>query len=177
MRKYKPPIKDEDRLVKDRDRAKKKTFDRAVNLLTYKPRSIEEMRERLLEKKWTDQEIVNVVIEKLTKYNYLNDLEFAISFANSKLRQKPLGKRRIRDDLRRKKLDKETIEHACESVFEEFTEYELIDRAIEKRLRIKGVPKEYKDRQSFFGYLVRLGFEYDLIREKMDEIPNAIDEE
>ncbi len=40
------------------EKARQKTFDRAVNLLTYKARSIKELRERLLEKDWTNEQIV-----------------------------------------------------------------------------------------------------------------------
>ena len=170
MRKFRKPIKDEDRVVRDPERAEKKTFDRAVNLLTYKARSIEEMRARLLEKVWTNEEIVESVIEKLKKYNYLNDDEFARSFASAKLRQKAIGKRRLEQDLYRKKLDKETISRAVESAFEETPESEVIVRAIEKRLRSKGHPESQREQQNFFGYLVRLGFSYDLIRENMEKI-------
>ncbi len=171
MRKFKKPIKDEDRVINDLKRSKKKTFDRAVNLLTFKPRSTEEIRTRLLEKAWTDEDIVDDVIEKLKKYNYLNDEEFAASFASSKLRQKPVGKYRLVRELKKKKLDKETIARALKTAYEETPEEELIERAIEKRLRIKGTPETHNERHNFFGYLVRLGFEYDLIQDKMRQLP------
>jgi len=169
MKRFKKPIKDEDRVIKNLERSKRKTFDRAVNLLTFKPRSINEMRSRLLEKIWTNEEIVDSVIEKLKKYNYLNDEEFATSFAASKLRQKALGKRRLQQDLYRKKIDKVTIEKALETAFEENPEEELIARAIEKRLRTKGKPETRNEKQNFFGYLVRLGFSYDLIKDEIDK--------
>ena len=54
---------DKDRIIKDAEKSRRRTFDRAVNLLTYKPRSIEELRTRLLEKDWTNSEIVDAVIE------------------------------------------------------------------------------------------------------------------
>ncbi len=170
MRKFKKPIKDEDRVIKNPDRSRQKTFDRAVNLLTYKPRSIEELRERLLEKIWTNEDIVEGVIEKLKEYNYLNDEQFATNFAASKIRQKAVGRRRLEQDLYRKKLDKETIQKAIDNAFEEHPEDEIIERAIEKRLRIKGIPETQNDKKNFFAYLMRQGFNYDLIREKMENI-------
>ncbi|MEZ5427406.1 MAG: RecX family transcriptional regulator [Pyrinomonadaceae bacterium] len=170
MWKKRKEIKDEDRVIKDPERSRKKTFDRAVNLLTYKPRSITELRERLLEKPWTDHQIVEEVIEKLKKYNYLNDEQFAKDFAASKLRQKAVGKKRLRMDLIKKKLDRETIERALEETFDETSEGELIDRAIAKRLRIKGRPEDQSDRKKFFDHLMRLGFSYDTVRDKMREV-------
>jgi regulatory protein len=171
MRKFKKPIKDEDRIIKNPERSRQKTFDRAVNLLTYKPRSIEELRTRLLEKAWTNEEIVDGVIEKLKEYNYLNDEQFATSFAASKIRHKAVGKRKLEQDLYRQKLDQETIEKAIENAFEETPEEEVIDRAIAKRLRIKGIPETQNEKKNFFAYLMRQGFDYDLIRNKMNELP------
>ena len=51
-----PPREDEDETPREinEEKARPKTFDRAVNLLTYKPRSIAELRARLLEKNWTN---------------------------------------------------------------------------------------------------------------------------
>lgn len=166
-------ISDEDRVIKNPERSRTKTFDRAVNLLTYKPRSIKELRDRLLEKIWTNQEIVDEVIEKLKGYGYLDDLQFAKSFAVSKVRQKPIGKKRLRMDLMKKRLDKETIEKTLEATFEETPEEEIIDRAIEKRLRIKGKPEDQNEKKKFFDHLLRLGFSYDTIRDKMREISDG----
>lgn len=173
MWKRRKQIKDEDRVIKNPERSRKKTFDRAVNLLTYKPRSIKELRERLLEKPWTNQEIVDEVIEKLEKYNYLNDEQFAKDFAASKIRRKAIGRRRLRIDLIKKKLDQETIEKALAETFENTPEDEIINRAVAKRLRIKGKPEDQKEKKKFFDHLMRLGFSYDIVRDKMREIESG----
>lgn len=177
MWKRRKQIKDEDRVIKNPDRSRKKTFDRAVNLLTYKPRSIKELRERLLEKPWTNQEIVDEVIEKLEKYNYVNDEQFARDFAASKIRQKAIGRRRLRIDLIKKKLDKDIIEKALAETFEDTPEDEIINRAVAKRLRIKGKPEDQKEKKKFFDHLMRLGFSYDVVRDKMREVESGEFEE
>ena len=164
-------IKEEkDRIIKDAEKSRQKTFDRAVNLLTYKPRSIKELRERLLEKDWTNSQIVDEVIEKLEHYGYLNDAQFAKSFAASQIRQKPVGKRVLRQKLIQKKLDKETVDEAIEKALEETPEEEIIERAIAKRLRLKGKPETREDAKKFYDYLLRQGFSYDLVSNKMREI-------
>lgn len=164
-------IKEEkDRIIKDAEKSRQMTFDRAVNLLTYKPRSIKELRERLLEKEWTNAAIVDEVIEKLKEYNYLNDAQFAKSFAASQIRQKPVGKKVLKQKLAQKKLDKETVEEALEKALEETPEAEIIERAIEKRLRLKGKPETREDAKKFYDYLLRQGFSYDLVSSKMREI-------
>lgn len=60
-------------MVSDAARSRKRTMDRAVKLLAAKPRSVRELRERLLEKLWTNEEIVDAVIDKLKDYKYLDD--------------------------------------------------------------------------------------------------------
>ena len=159
------------------EKARPKTFDRAVNLLTYKARSIKELRERLLEKDWTNEQIVDEVIEKLKSYGYLNDEVFAKNLASSKLRQKPMGKRLLQQKLALKKLDKETVAEAIEKAFDETPEDELIERAIVKRLRLKGKPKDRDDAKKFYDYLLRQGFSYDLVSNKMRELGKMEEED
>ena len=156
-----------ERIIEDIEKSRERTMNRAVKLLAAKPRSVGELRERLLEKSWTDDAIVDGVLAKLLEYGYLNDERFATDLAMSKLRQRPQGKRSLQQKLSRKKLDRETVESAIESAFEKIPEAELIDRAIEKRLRLKGRPETREDKKKFLDHLLRQGFDYDLIREKM----------
>ena len=172
----KPQSEDSDEKPKreiNPEKARQKTFDRAVNLLTYKPRSVTELRTRLLEKDWTTPEIVDSVLEKLKEYNYVNDQQFAKSFAASQIRQKPIGKRVLQQKLAMKKLDKETVAEALEKVLEETPEEEIIERAITKRLRLKGKPETREDAKKFYDYLLRQGFSYDLVSNKMREIASG----
>ena len=142
-------------------------MNRAVRLLAAKPRSVGELRDRLLEKSWTNSEIVGEVLEKLEEYKYLDDKQYAKDLAASKLRQKPQGKHRLRRSMSQKKLDKDIVDTAIAAAFEKLPESDLIDAAIEKRLRLKGKPETRDDLKKFHDHLLRQGFGYDLIREKM----------
>ncbi|MBK9528175.1 MAG: RecX family transcriptional regulator [Acidobacteria bacterium] len=164
------PVDEEKRVVKDAERSRERTMNRAVKLLAAKPRSIGELRQRLLEKLWTNEEIVDAVIEKLKEYKYLDDEQFARDVAVSKLRQKPQGKRRLQQTMSRKKLDKELVDTAIAEAFEKLPEADLIDLAIEKRLRLKGLPSTLDDTKKFYDHLLRQGFSFDLIREKISSV-------
>lgn len=148
-------------------------MNRAVKLLAAKPRSVAELRERLLEKLWTDESIVTAVIERLIEYNYLDDEQYARDIALSKLRQRPQGRRRLQQTMSQKKLDKETVAEAINTAFEKLPESDLIDLAIEKRVRIKGRPETREDTKKFYDHLLRRGFSYELIREKMASMPRS----
>lgn len=160
------------------EKARERTFQRAVKLLAAKPRSVAELRERLLEKQWTDAEIVEAVLTKLGEYGYLNDERFAFGYASYKVRQKPVGRQRLQRDLQLKKVDRETADEALRLVFEETPEEELIDRAVEKRTRLRGRPETRAEVKSLFDHLLRQGFSYELVAQKVRAASGAsIDEE
>jgi regulatory protein len=172
-----PQFDDSERVVRDPAAARKRTMDRAVRLLAAKPRSVGELRRRLLEKRWTDAEIVDAVLAKLEEYKYLDDGQYARELAAGKLRQKPQGRRRLEQTLAQKELDRRIVESAVNAAFEATPESDLIDRAIEKRLRIKGAPQTREETKKFYDHLMRLGFGYGLIREKLAALPADLDDE
>jgi regulatory protein len=163
-------IADGDRTVTDPERSRERTMNRAVRLLAAKPRSVGELRERLLDKSWTNGEVVDGVVDKLEEYKYLDDEQFARDLAVSKLRQRPQGKRRLQQLLSQEKLDKETVAQAIDAAFEKIPESELIDLAIAKRIKVKGRPKTREDMKKFYDHLLRRGFGYDLVISRMREI-------
>jgi len=165
-------VSDDDRVIKDVARSRERTMNRAVKLLAAKPRAVAELRERLLEKAWTNSEIVDRVIEKLKEYGYLDDRKYASDLALSRLRQRPQGKRKLQQTMSQKKLDREIRDEAINAAFEKLPETDLIDRAIEKRLRLKGRPETREETKKFYDHLLRQGFDFDLIREKISAIRN-----
>ena len=169
-RKARPPR------VADQEKARERTLQRAVKLLTAKPRSIQELRERLLEKQWADETAVDYALAKLKEYGYLDDERFAFGFASYRVRQKPVGRQRLARDLQTKKVSKETADAALELVYQETPEEELIARAIEKRIRLRGRPATRQETKSLYDHLQRLGFSYDLIIRKVREASDAPDE-
>jgi len=144
-----------------------RTFQRAVKLLAAKPRSIAELRERLLEAKRTTKVAVEEVIARLREYGYLDDERFAFGYASLKVRQRPIGRARLERDLRFKKVTREVADEALDLVFAETSEAELIDRAIEKRIRLRGRPKDRAEAKKLFDHLLRQGFPFELVSEKV----------
>lgn len=145
----------------------RRTFERAVKLLAAKPRSVAELRERLLRGKGANEEVVNTVIARLEEYGYLNDERFAFSYASYKVKQKPVGRRRLERDLKFKKVESGVANEALEMVYAETSEEQLIDQAIAKRLRIRGRPKNRVEAKSLFDHLLRRGFPFELVSDKV----------
>lgn len=153
-----------------------RTFQRAGKLLAAKARSVAELRERLLER-CPDKAVVEIVIARLREYSYLDDERYAVSYASSKVRQSPVGRRRLEQSLAMKKVDRATANEALDQVFAETPEAELIDRAIEKRVRLRGRPKTRAEAKSLFDHLLRQGFPFELVSEKVRAASRANMEE
>ena len=145
----------------------RRTFERAVKLLTAKPRSVAELRERLLRSRGANEEVVETVISRLREYGYLNDERFAFGYASYKVKQRPVGRRRLERDLKLKKVESAVANEALEMVYAATPEEQLIDQAIAKRLRIRGKPKNRAETKSLFDHLLRQGFEFELVSEKI----------
>ena len=72
--------------------------------------------------------------------------------------------------MSQKKLDRDIRDEAITAAFENIPEAEMIDRVIEKRLRLKGRPETREETKKFYEHLLRQGFDFDLIREKMSAV-------
>lgn len=160
------------------DELRRKTFERAVKLLAAKPRSVAELRERLLQGKGLkgDKTIVETVIARLREYGYLDDERFAFSYASSKVKQRPVGRRRLQRDLKLKQVENAVAEEALELVYAETPEEQLIDRAIDKRIRLRGRPKTRAEAKSLFDHLLRQGFGFELVSEKVRSVTKYDDD-
>ena len=170
MRRRRSQPKEEERaqgLGIDPARARERVFQRAGKLLAAKARSVEELRERLLEGRGATKATVEAVIERLREYGYLDDAKFAHSFASLRVQQRPIGRQRLQRDLWLKKIDKQTADAALDQVFEATPEGDLIDRAIAKRVRLRGKPKTRADARKLFDHLLRQGFAFDLVSDKV----------
>ena len=160
------------------DELRRKTFERAVKLLAAKPRSVAELRERLLQTKGLkgNTTIVETVIARLREYGYLDDERFAFNYASSKVKQRPVGRRRLQRDLKLKQVENTVAEEALELVYAETPEDQLIDRAIEKRIRLRGRPKTRAEAKSLFDHLLRQGFGFELVSEKVRSVTKCDDD-
>jgi regulatory protein len=180
MRSRRFPKKEEEPANRlDPEKARERVFQRAGRLLAAKARSVEELRERLLEGRGATRAAVEAVIERLREYGYLDDAKFAHSFASLRVQQRPIGRQRLERDLWLKKIDKETADAALDLVFEATPEEDLIDRAIAKRVRLRGRPNTRADVKKLFDHLLRQGFAFDLVSDKVRALArdNTDDEE
>jgi regulatory protein len=151
----------------DPEKERNRIFQQAIKLLAAKPRSVAELRERLMSKSGRAEAIVESVLNKLREYGYVDDERFAHDYVSLRLRQRPLGRRRLQHDLALKKVDRGAAEGALKAAYEEIPEDQLIDRAIERRTRLRGCPASRAEAKKLLDHLLRQGFSYELASQKV----------
>jgi len=82
---------------------------KALRLLSYRPRSIREIKKRLT-KTNADTNTINRVINNLIEQNLLNDQEFARWWVDQRVKFRPRGNYALTQELVQKGLDREIID-------------------------------------------------------------------
>ncbi len=114
---------------------------------------------------------IDVILVHLIENNYLNEERFAWSFARGKHRIKHWGKVRIINELEFRKISKYNINTALKEITPE--EYAATFHAIAEKqwetIKDRSLPKKKK---KFCDFLLRKGFESNLIYDKVKELEN-----
>lgn len=147
----------------------KKAKDYAFKLLSYRPRSIKEIQDRLKRKDYSSK-IIFEVIKTLKRLKFLNDKEFAKMWVESRIKTRPMGRYRLYQELIQKGIDRDLIEKTL-SNYQEEEEIELAKELAQKKLK-----RSYRNldqvtaQRRLYGFLQRRGFSCDTIQEVMKEL-------
>lgn len=119
-----------------------------------------------------DSEEIDQIIVHLIEHNFLNEARFACSFARGKHRIKHWGKIRITNELKFRKIGQNLINLALKEITPE--EYIATFEDLAKR-NWKSIPETnaLKKRKKFCDYMLRRGFESNLIYDKVKELENG----
>ena len=148
------------------------SLEKGIFLISLKDRTKKEVRLKLEEKFWNRNAVLKA-IEKLEEFGYLNDLNYAISYIESKT----YGKNRISYNLFQKGIDRSTVEKAYLTLDEEKEENiddVKLEKLIDKNSRKINSSnsrdeKKLKEEQKLIQYLARQGFSLDKIFKKLKE--------
>lgn len=135
-------------------------YNRALDYLSYRPRSQSEIVAYLTARDMTESQIESIV-ERLERAGLLDDQAFAQFWVQDRERFRPRGLRALRYELRNKGLDDGTIEQALASVDPSVSAY----HAATKKARQLSRLDEPTFRQKLVAFLVRRGFDYEVARE------------
>lgn len=131
---------------------------------SYSDRSVHETIQKLISYGQVEKDI-DKIISYLKEYNFLDDERFVNSYVSGKFRIKRWGRKKIYAGILPKRVGKELILSALQSIDEQ--EYsEVIDTLIEKKMKLLSGEKDpWKKKQKILQYVISRGFEYDLVQD------------
>lgn len=138
------------------------------NYCVYQDRCHKEVEQKMREYNLIT-EAKEMIFLSLMKDNFLNEERFAKSFARGKFRIKSWGKQRIVRELKFKDISAYNIKTALKEIDEE--EYlSTIYRITENRNEVINETDIYKRKKKLIEFLMRKGFEADLIYKTVNEV-------
>ncbi len=132
-----------------------KLYQRALEWVLVRPRSVRETHDYLLRKLKENDSTISDILETLTKKHYLNDYAFAKYYAENRFTKKGISKKRLKMELMKKGVSSAIIEQVLSSNLR--NDEEEIKKVIAKK-------RNKYDDVKLIQYLVRQGFDFELAR-------------
>lgn len=150
----------------------KEAVQKIEHYCAYQERCHEEVIQKLRSMKMNSEEI-DQIISQLISDNFLNEERFACSFARGKHRIKHWGKIRITNELKIRGIHQNLINIALKEISpEEY--YETFDSLANRQWESIKENNSLKKRKKFCDFMLRRGFESNLVYEKVKEFENSI---
>ena len=147
---------------------KKLAFNKSLDYLAHRIRSISEVG-KYLQKKEYCEEAVEYTIQKLLEYKYLDDESFAKTLVRDRMNAKQKGKNYVIANLKKFNISSEIIEKILEN-YDYDKEYEnavkLAEKLHKKHAKVEDV---YKRKQKISSAMARAGFDWDMINGAINE--------
>ncbi|MFQ6673853.1 MAG: regulatory protein RecX [Fidelibacterota bacterium] len=143
-------------LAADKD---EKIKEAALRLLSYRPRSIWELTDRLRRKGWGEREVAPV-IRDLEEKGYLDDREFANMLARDRIQRKFLGPRALKHELMKAGVPGDLIDEVLDDTYRQTPPESLIRSLLSKRGIDPGKPVAAKEKTRIVNLLKRRGFSW-----------------
>ena len=134
------------------------TYQQALNFLSYRVRTEDEIR-RHLEEKGAPPETLDHTLERLRQARLVDDARFAAAWVDNRNEFRPRGRRALAYELKQKGLDDQTIQNTLETLDED----ELAYRAASKKARGLREMDRKEFQNKLYRYLAQRGFNYETI--------------
>lgn len=147
-----------------------KFYNRALRFLSFRPRSEQEIRDYLVNKK-AEATITEKIISKLREKRFLDDEEFVKWWIDQRTRVKPRAIRVIKMELKRKGIHHELIEAAFfDAHLRIKVDLESAKKLARRKIeRYRNLPSE-QVYQKVGRFLSSKGFSYDTIKKVLSNV-------
>ena len=141
-----------------------KAYDAALNFLSYRPRSEDEVRRYLIRRK-VSPNLSERLLARLRQNKLIDDEEFARYWVENRETFSPRSGRALRSELRSKGIDDDTIASNISA-----DDSEAAYHAAQKKERTLTSADRETFRRKLLSFLQRRGFGYDTARETVDRV-------
>lgn len=135
-------------------------FSRALKYISSRLKTEKQMREYLRGLNYS-QVAIDIAIQKLKDYGYINDEYYAKTFAEVYGQSK--GKNYLKRELAQKGVSKEYIKDIIQDKDDSIACLSLC----QKKLKTLKQPLQQKDKQKLYRFLLSRGFDYETIRQTL----------
>lgn len=149
-----------------------KAFQKALNFLSYRPRSQAEVKKNL-RKHEVAEDLIPEIIERLKRGNLLNDADFARTWVEDRTAFHPRGEYALRAELRQKGVADSAIDEALVNI----DETDLARQAALRKVRQWRQLEWQEFRSKLSSYLSRRGFGYETVAEVCKEMWQELKQE
>lgn len=132
-----------------------KAYQRALKLLSYRPRSVAEVRKKL-EQRGVPESMLAEVVERLQRSGLLDDARFARDWAENRSEFRPRSRRALTIEMRQRGVDNDVIAEAVAELDDDSLAYQA---AMKYSRRLNSLEWQVF-RQKLIGFLGRRGFSY-----------------
>jgi regulatory protein len=135
-------------------------YQRALNLIGFRPRTELEIRQNLHRHK-LEEAIIQYVLERLKENGLVNDAGFAQSWVDNRMELRPRSRRALAFELRQRGVDSATIDQTIDKVDDSAMAYQAAQRQAHKLKNLEW--REF--RLKMLRYLAQRGFNYEVSAE------------
>ena len=139
----------------------------SLQFLSYRPRSRQEVRRRLARRGFSEGAVAGA-IERLERWHYLDDADFARGWIENRQEHQPRGRRLLKQELREKGVAGEVVEQALEEA--EVDELPAALALARKRLPSLRGDDPVAQRRRLAGYLQRRGYGWDVVGKVLQQV-------
>jgi regulatory protein len=151
----------------------------ALRFLAHRPRTAKEIRDKLREKEFAEEEIKQT-IETLERTGLLNDAEFARMYIRDALAAKPTGPSLLKRKLLLLGVEKSIVNESVQQAFSEVDDTAAALEAGRKFLKKSTATRKPADkarlRQRLASFLTRRGFTWDVVEPALRTLIKERDE-
>jgi regulatory protein len=137
-------------------------YEDGLKLLARRELSEQQVRQRLA-RKGHNQDAIEDAIARLREERAIDDARVANAIARTETTTKRHGKLRVRMQIERAGIARETAKSAVDEAFEAIDDEALIEASLAKRLRGREAIEDEREFQRLYRYLTAQGFESDRI--------------